>query len=404
MPEFIITTSHDGFNADGLRVPYLVSDVLFKEENQSVMLYAKGISWAKASRGLAVDFSYRESQNGLDIDSYSPSPALLKKRATTRDLSFSVANTNIFTITDNLSKTTALSFTQKCVSCVGQGTLTLAEGNVTLKNEVSGILGSIFNPKPNPTIADLASNADITVIFNNFMASFEFETSIQFSETFNYHILGPAGVGFPGFSIPGLFSIGPSFDPLIVAQLQLFQPVSFTYGFNFSVPDGSGFQIDMIDLANSQKIGFDATTFTPLPFALLNFTPGVNVSIAFRPVISIGVNLLSIDIDPVTVFADIPKYVVGLVPLANVDDNCQPLATNATGGGEHLRLSSDFVLDLGVGAKVQLTTAIAFMPSIPILSNVLFPFSTCLGGFGNSAGSSAVAAVAAVSGGNITKI
>ena len=84
---------------------------------------------------------------------------------------------------------------------MGKGTLTLAEGNVTLKNEVTSILGSIFNPGPNPTIADLASNADITVVFNNFTASFEFETSIQLSETFNYHILGPAGVGFPGFSV-----------------------------------------------------------------------------------------------------------------------------------------------------------------------------------------------------------
>lgn len=160
----------------------------------------------------------------------------------------------------------------------------------------------------------------------------------------------------------------------------------------------------MIDLANSQKIGFDGPQFTALPFTLLNFTPGVNVSIAFRPVISIGVNLLGIDIDPVTVFADIPKYVVGLVPMANVDDNCQPLIANATGSGEHLRLSSDFVLDLGVGAMVQLTTAIAFMPSIPILSTVLFPFSTCLGGFGNSAGNSAAAPVAATIGGNLTVV
>lgn len=39
-----------------------------------------------------------------------------------------------------------------------------------------------------------------------------------------------------------------------------------------------------------------------------------------------------------------------------------------------------------VGAIVQLTTGIAFMPSAPILSRVLDPFGTCLGGFGNSAG------------------
>lgn len=98
MPEFIVVTSHEGCNADGVRVPYLVSGVSFNEKNTSAMLSAKGISWVKASKDLAVDFSYRESHNGLDIDSYSPSPALLKKRDTTKDLSFSVVNTNIFTM------------------------------------------------------------------------------------------------------------------------------------------------------------------------------------------------------------------------------------------------------------------------------------------------------------------
>ena len=98
MPEFIIVTSHEGCNPDGLRVPYLVSGVSFDEERKSAMLYAKGISWEKASKGLAVDFSYRESHNGLDIDSYKPSQGFLQKRATTKDLSFSVLNTNIFTM------------------------------------------------------------------------------------------------------------------------------------------------------------------------------------------------------------------------------------------------------------------------------------------------------------------
>ncbi|MCJ1401528.1 hypothetical protein MMC11_004743 [Xylographa trunciseda] len=242
--------------------------------------------------------------------------------------------------------------------------------------------------------------ADIFIVFNNFTAEFEFETSIQLTQSFNFHILGEAGIGIPGFSIPGFFSIGPNSDPLIVAMIQLSQPVSFSYGFNFSVPDGSGFQIDMVNLANSQSMGFDSTAFTALPFTLLNFTPGVNVSIAFRPVIALGVNVLDIDLDPVTVFADIPKNVVGLVPLTNVDDNCVPLAVNSTGGSEHVRLSSDFVLDLGVGAMAQITDNIAFIPSIPLLATTLFPMSTCIGPFGLS---SANATIAAAPSTNLTK-
>ena len=60
------------------------------------ILSAKGVSWAKASNILEVDFSYRESHHGLDLESYSPSASLMAKRQTTQDLSFSVLNTNIF--------------------------------------------------------------------------------------------------------------------------------------------------------------------------------------------------------------------------------------------------------------------------------------------------------------------
>jgi len=98
LPEFIIVTSHEGCNADGRRVPYLVSGVSYDEGNNSAMLYAEGISWANASEDLAVDFSYRESYNGLDVDSYNPSASFIKKRATTKDMSFSVVNTNIFSM------------------------------------------------------------------------------------------------------------------------------------------------------------------------------------------------------------------------------------------------------------------------------------------------------------------
>ncbi|MCJ1396360.1 hypothetical protein MMC18_009250 [Xylographa bjoerkii] len=361
------------------------------------MLSAKGLSWAGASNTLEVDFSYRESHHGLDLESFSPSASLIAKRQTTQDLSFSILNTNIFAIADMLSPTTTLSFTQKCVACVGTGTVTLAAGNVTLISGIESILGSLTNS----SVSDLASSADISIAFNNFTAEFEFETSIQLTQAFSFHILGEDGIGIPGFSIPGLFTVGPSFNPLIVAAIQLFQPVSFTYGFNFSVPDGSGFQIDMVNVANSLSSGFDSTAFTALPFTLLNFTPGVNVSIAFRPVIELGINVLDIDLDPVTIFADIPKYVVGLVPLANVDDNCLPLAVNGTGIGEHVRLSSDFVLDLGVGAVTQITDTIAFIPSTPLLITTLFPMSTCIGPFGASTANATIAAGPST---NLTKI
>ena len=101
--------------------------------------------------------------------------------------------------TDTLSPTASLSFTQKCVACVGTGTMSISTGNITLKDDILGDIASVFGS--NPTVADLASSADLDIIFNNFTAEFAFETSIQASETFNYHILGEDGIGIPGFSV-----------------------------------------------------------------------------------------------------------------------------------------------------------------------------------------------------------
>ena len=68
-----------------------------------------------------------------------------------------------------------------------------------MKNDILGDVGSLFGS--NPTVADLASSADLDIVFNNFTAEFAFETSIQASETFSYHILGDDGIGIPGFSV-----------------------------------------------------------------------------------------------------------------------------------------------------------------------------------------------------------
>ena len=375
----MVITSHQGCNEDGVRVPYMVSKVSFNEKYNWAMLYAKGVSWDKASHTLDMSFGNRESHEGLDFDIYRPSKDLIVKReSTTHDLSFSLVNQTIFTISGTTGNS-GIQFVQKCASCVGTGTLAISSGNISLKTGLEGILGSLTGSS-NMATKDLAAAADIDIVFNGFQAQFEFETSIQLTETFTFHLF-ETPVGFPGFSIPGLFSIGPAFDPTIVAQLTLFQPLSFTYGFNFTVPDGSGWNVDLVDNTKSTMTGFNNVQFEALPFTVLDFTPGLNVSLSFRPVISIGVNVLTIQVDPVTVFADVPKFNVGLVPLTDVDNNCAKVAAPGT-GANHLQVSTDFVVDVGVGANFQITSGISFSPFIPLLVNqVVNPTSTCLGPF-----------------------
>jgi hypothetical protein len=270
--------------------------------------------------------------------------------------------------------------TQKCQRCVGTGNVSLATGHVEVKDEFANLIGDIFNPGQElKDIAQVFSAADVSIVFDGFGAEFLFETDINLDQNFTYHLL-PSPLTFGGLSLPGLFTLGASFDPVIVASMHTEEPLAFTYGFEFAVPDGSAFDIDMVDISASQKTGFDQTTFTPLPFSAGKFTPTLDLSLEFRPVVSLGVSLLSIQLDPVIVFADIPKFEATIALLLNADDNCQALSAGETADGVHVLLTGDFALDLGVGMDIGAIGALEFNPSVILAQVTLFPFSTCFGG------------------------
>ena len=101
----------------------------------------------------------------------------------------------------------------------------MAAGNITLISGVESILESLVNP----TVSDLASSADISIIFNNFTAEFEFETSIQLTQSFNFHILGEDGIGIPGFSVrPSHLRVLPPVLILPPVRFQVFSRLAPT--------------------------------------------------------------------------------------------------------------------------------------------------------------------------------
>ena len=176
-----------------------------------------------------------------------------------------------------------------------------------------------------------------------------------------------------GFKIAGVVSIGPAVDPMIVIDISMIDPLQFTYGFEFAVPDGSSINVDLINIASSKTTGFDKTNFKELPLQINDPRLGANFSVAFRPVLELGISLLEIDINPIVVFADIPKFegTIQLVP--NGDATCKAAAN----GSPHVSFNGDFVLDIGVGIDIKLTDQLKLNPSVTLAEATLLPFSTC---------------------------
>ena len=174
-----------------------------------------------------------------------------------------------------------------------------------------------------------------------------------------------------------------------MAQIALSEPFKFTYGFDFKVPDGAGMTFDLVDLSKSSTQGFDGTTFEPLPFEVDTPTTGVNFSVAFRPTLSLGITVLDKNFDPVNAFLDVPKFQGTVALVEGVDDTCAP----AAGGSDHLSLNTDFVLDVGVGADINLFDVIKVQPAFPLASTTLAPFSTCIALGGGAVGGPATSTV-----------
>ena len=244
-----------------------------------------------------------------------------------------------------------------------------------MKPQKSGLLGDLDSIIGDVTsLSDLADFATVNIEANNLGASFEFETQMKFTKSFTFHILGPAGVGIPGFSIDGVFSIGPTFDPVLVASVSLTEPLSFTYGFAMQVPNNSLLSVDIVDPTKSSQSGFSGTTFSALPFALDNTTGAVGFSVAFRPTIELGITVVDKKFDPVNIFADIPKFEGTLALSNNVTAGCAATGTN-------LLLNTDFDFDLGLGASIDVF-GLSINPQLNLFSTKVLPSSTCfnLGG------------------------
>ena len=239
-----------------------------------------------------------------------------------------------------------------------------------------GSIGSIL--KRDDPFADIAQNIDdgtLKLDLEGMHGHFEFETDVYASKEFTVSMV-PGGITISPLQIQGILSIGPKIDPTLVFKFDSEDPLSFSYGFEYTMPDGAGVEVNLLDPKSSKTDKFDQMHFNALPFSTTAkevAASGLNYSIAFRPVFSVGVTVLEKEIEPFEMMFDVPKVSGNIAIAQNVDETCA-----ATGGYDAFDVDASFTFDMGIGADIDLGVWSATPSAMLVSTTGLFPMKTCV--------------------------
>jgi hypothetical protein len=205
----------------------------------------------------------------------------------------------------------------KCANCSTFGSLDITQGKFEVDASLFDGDGFSF------------SAGSVTLAANNVGAYLELEAIPKVSGSFTAPIPSIPIPGL-GFSIPGFGKAGVTFTPAIAVTYQVNGGLSFTYGLESQIPNGSNITINFSDFGESSVSGFDKTTIKSLPFNTNVSSVELTVHTAFTPQIQFG---FSFNLGPtanVGVFADLPFLEAKFSNPNNVDANCVSLNTNSS--------------------------------------------------------------------------
>jgi hypothetical protein len=143
-------------------------------------------------------------------------------------------------------------------------------------------------------------------------------------------------IGLPGFTIPGIATVGPIFRPVVSVGFQVSTTFNFTYGFDLAIPNNSRIRMNIAELGNSTETGFSNTSITALPFQAPSSLPDpeITISAGFFPRLLLGISVghraLGANAGAGVIFG-LPKLEASIVQVPEVDGACGPRpAPNST--------------------------------------------------------------------------
>ena len=239
--------------------------------------------------------------------------------------------------------------TIKCKNCTLQGNVDLSHGVFTLTNNSTNSTESIM---------DFYENGFVELAVNNFAAHIELESTVAASESLYLYTAPFPDITLPGFSIPGIATVGPVLRPRVTFGVQVATELDFTYGFDMSTPDNSFVVLDIKSPTNSTVSGFQQSKISPIPFQSSLDNLKLTVSAAFNPQLLLTISILDNDGSiNAGAFLDLPKVQATIAQVDQVDSQCNP--TNKSSPAKDFVFDSltniipSVDLDVGVLANAQ---------------------------------------------------
>ncbi|KAK6344466.1 hypothetical protein TWF696_008103 [Orbilia brochopaga] len=203
----------------------------------------------------------------------------------------------------------------------------------------------------------------------------EFKTHIPMGQPLDYTQSVLPDLALPGFSIPRIFTFGPSLELNVGAEVYFLGIVNATAGVEVKIPNSGFIVADMLG-PKSGATGFD-TLKTDTEFNLNEATAQMEAGVHFGPALALGVKVLEKYGYRAVVQVKMPYLVArgwvgheseGLCPESQEDSE------TTTGAKVHLACDFEIWLEIGPPDDDSLIPAPVFMPEVErILWNVEGP-------------------------------
>ncbi|MCJ1307688.1 hypothetical protein MMC25_001336 [Agyrium rufum] len=386
LSQFIVITSHIGCNTVDERTAYLVSAFAANASERTATLSVERLAWSSAFQTMRVEFGSSLDSSNWDFRRHD----VLRKRQAS-EASSTVASTSTysypFSAVSSPTATAALdlnlnhqlineplasfSATQKqangTLSATTKESLSVACKNCTMTGSIDLVYGyfetngSQSSGNQTDDIIDFFKHGYVEIKANGLTASIELESIIDTSETLAFvgHLTG-VPIPLSPFTIPGIANVGPYFDAQVYGSLVIDAKLAFSYGFDLSVPDGSTVLLNFADISNSTSSGFHRTTVNAVPFQAGLPQISLNASIGFKPTLGIGIDIFDgLSDATAAIYLDVPKVTVDVVPVKQVNQNCDTPSKNSTTDAILDYVFDDLLniipsIEIGVGADYNI--------------------------------------------------
>ncbi|TGO19974.1 hypothetical protein BPAE_0325g00010 [Botrytis paeoniae] len=341
LSEFLVISSHAGCNVQNARAPYLVSNVEYALKSNTAILSVQRIEWNDAYDSMGVKFGMgKYDSSALRIHS-----DLRKRITSTVSVSFSKTITfpsapsatpasdtsaqNIgylvppgFNLGNfaNSNDGTGGSLSINCGNCSTEGSIILTQG-------VFNVSHTSLNTEK---AVNFVEHGRFDMEFNGLGAHIEIDSAVAgtFTETFTMEL---TTLPLPGFRIPDIAAIGLMWVPAIQGSISVSRNLTFTYGFDVSVPDKASIILNIGNLTESTSSGFSESAITALPLTSTDPSISLNLSLALHSELLFGVNILSGEGSIAAgTFLDLPALSVTISELNSVDENCNPAQSSSS--------------------------------------------------------------------------